>query len=770
MFAWPLRGKESKYNKTQYAVRLTEDDHNKYVVKNEQGYKTVRFSYLYKHMNPDLQALGIIGFFDATAYFFRTTFFMLFMMCDFGMSDTAASMSYSYYGLACLIYSVPTLIMFNDVNPVTLMLYGSMLEALGTIILVTAVNVKWVYFTLYCIMPVGAALGAPVMGKIMKRLTFFPAIDKVNTMSYTIQNLGSTIALWSADGLRYAFRDTVDGISEYRMMFIISGVIETLMSLSILLGVVRKDVVCDQCGRAWKIISVYRHRETAEYYVSWFDRIVPRKLRRSCAYEVFRDAELHGVLIDISDIDVYETEYDATKAEHDRAESSSAKSDFMDKKRKQYMSYASDIRLINAMETVDRNKSEKMVEKAEKMHQGGRERSQNDFMTKDTKKSLFEALGKTKKKYSKRQIVVNTIKNRTFLLVVAIFVIMAIGTKTAFRNLDTVYPPVMQRHFEPLHESSEQNGCIASGNAASAERFNFNQDADAQEEEETVPWAAILSINPIIIILCSNYVNSIFIERLSYMNRFIIGGLITAISTIGMSIKMTYSTVVMHVVLLSIGEMFWSASTGAFVQRLAPAEYINIWMAIAMIPVMMAKFVSGMQSGFLLSSYCPDSMNCYAENLWSVATLIYLISPVLLMIGCWMNIFTFGAHVDREEPSENEESEILRQTDEKEMEIVLQETAQGQGGATHTDDDEVVALENVYTFAEQTDSGKIITWSSGKEFDIVNSRRIDHSPFQNADAPVYDDEVGRETMVAKDSKAKPNIEIDPYAESPVVEL
>jgi MFS family permease len=101
------------------------------------------------------------------------------------------------------------------------------------------------------------------------------------------------------------------------------------------------------------------------------------------------------------------------------------------------------------------------------------------------------------------------------------------------------------------------------------------------------------------------------------------------------------------VVLLSVGEAFWSPRLYEYSAAIAPKGQEASYMALSLLPYFVAKFTVGLSSGWLLKWYCPDNgvpNGVHREGsgtMWLIIGLMALVTPV--------GTFLFRKHLQLQE-------------------------------------------------------------------------------------------------------------------------
>lgn len=109
------------------------------------------------------------------------------------------------------------------------------------------------------------------------------------------------------------------------------------------------------------------------------------------------------------------------------------------------------------------------------------------------------------------------------------------------------------------------------------------------------------------------------------------------------SVNPYYVAIVLFVVLLSVGEAFFSPRLYEYAAAIAPKGQEASYMSMSLLPFFLAKLFVGMFSGILLEAYCPETGPRHSETLWLIIALTTMISPVgLLLFGRYIRVKEAG--------------------------------------------------------------------------------------------------------------------------------
>ena len=179
-----------------------------------------------------------------------------------------------------------------------------------------------------------------------------------------------------------------------------------------------------------------------------------------------------------------------------------------------------------------------------------------------------------------------------------------------------------------------------------------------RELGEGAPVGKLWGINALLVIFLVPLVGALT-QRFPAYGMVIIGGIISAASVfimalppawfqslantptthwlalhyLGLSgaIHPYYAMITLYVILLSIGEAFYSPRVYEYASAIAPPGQEASYGALSYIPFLLAKLLIGTFSGVLLARYCPAVGERHSETLWLFVALTASIAPVGLI-------------------------------------------------------------------------------------------------------------------------------------------
>jgi MFS family permease len=180
-----------------------------------------------------------------------------------------------------------------------------------------------------------------------------------------------------------------------------------------------------------------------------------------------------------------------------------------------------------------------------------------------------------------------------------------------------------------------------------------------RELGEGAPVGRLWNVNSILIIFLAPIIGALT-QRFSAYAMVVVGGIISAVSVFIMALPTAwfegmaagpfgnliahsylglagdvnpyYVMIVMFVVLLSIGEAFYSPRVYEYAAAIAPKDQEASYAALSYIPFLLAKLLIGTFSGVLLTKYCPAEGPRDSGMMWLVVALTASICPIGLLV------------------------------------------------------------------------------------------------------------------------------------------
>jgi MFS family permease len=180
-----------------------------------------------------------------------------------------------------------------------------------------------------------------------------------------------------------------------------------------------------------------------------------------------------------------------------------------------------------------------------------------------------------------------------------------------------------------------------------------------RELGEGAPVGRLWNVNSILIIFLAPIIGALT-QRFSAYAMVVVGGIISAVSVFIMALPTAwfkgmaeglcgdliahsylglagnvnpyYVMIVLFVVLLSIGEAFYSPRVYEYAAAIAPKDQEASYAALSYIPFLLAKLLIGTFSGFLLAEYCPAEGPRDSGTMWLIVALTASICPIGLLV------------------------------------------------------------------------------------------------------------------------------------------
>jgi MFS family permease len=179
-----------------------------------------------------------------------------------------------------------------------------------------------------------------------------------------------------------------------------------------------------------------------------------------------------------------------------------------------------------------------------------------------------------------------------------------------------------------------------------------------RELGEGAPVGRLVAINNILIVFLVPLVGALT-QRFSAYQMVIVGGMISAVSVFIMalptawfevaansllgqwlghgylgltgSVHPWYVMITLFVVVLSVGEAFYSPRVYEYAASIAPKGQEASYSALSYVPFLLAKLLVGTVSGVLLAKYCPETGERHSGMMWLIVGLIAAVAPVGLI-------------------------------------------------------------------------------------------------------------------------------------------
>lgn len=122
--------------------------------------------------------------------------------------------------------------------------------------------------------------------------------------------------------------------------------------------------------------------------------------------------------------------------------------------------------------------------------------------------------------------------------------------------------------------------------------------------------------------------------RVHVLKMMIAGTAVSALATFCLSLPPDVGRLVTYLWVFSLGEALWASRFLEYVAKIAPPGRLGAYMGVANLPWFLAKFTTGLYSGYMLTRYIPAGEAAHhPEALWTLYGFIACISPVGLLLA-----------------------------------------------------------------------------------------------------------------------------------------
>jgi dipeptide/tripeptide permease len=139
-------------------------------------------------------------------------------------------------------------------------------------------------------------------------------------------------------------------------------------------------------------------------------------------------------------------------------------------------------------------------------------------------------------------------------------------------------------------------------------------------------------LNPLVIVIGVPLIAALT-RKVNIITMMILGTLVSAVTTFILVPGPNLTTLILYVVIFSIGEAMWSSRFLEYVADLAPAGQVGAYMGLAGIPWFLAKATTGWYSGLMIDRFIPKQGPQDSGTLWLIYGCIAMISPVGLFLA-----------------------------------------------------------------------------------------------------------------------------------------
>jgi hypothetical protein len=154
----------------------------------------------------------------------------------------------------------------------------------------------------------------------------------------------------------------------------------------------------------------------------------------------------------------------------------------------------------------------------------------------------------------------------------------------------------------------------------------------AYPPEVSARFEWISGLNPLIIVVFVPLIAGLT-RKANIITMMIIGTTISALTTFILVPGPSLTRLILYTIFFSLGEAVWSSRFLEYVADLAPQGKVGAYMGLAGIPWFMAKFTTGLYSGWMLERFVPKGGPLDTSSLWLIYAMIACISPIGLFLA-----------------------------------------------------------------------------------------------------------------------------------------
>ena len=144
-------------------------------------------------------------------------------------------------------------------------------------------------------------------------------------------------------------------------------------------------------------------------------------------------------------------------------------------------------------------------------------------------------------------------------------------------------------------------------------------------------FGIMLAVHKVIVVIFIPILTSLVYCTTCY-NLLIIGSLISACSVIPLVIHSSYLTVVLFVIIVSIGESIYAPRLIDYTLSIAPKGKEGTFLAVASSPLMLGMIIAGIVGGSLLNRFCPSHGHKDCGYMWGIIGLGCLLTPAVMIV------------------------------------------------------------------------------------------------------------------------------------------
>eukprot|EP00744_Colponema_vietnamica_P001006 GILI01001728.1.p1 GENE.GILI01001728.1~~GILI01001728.1.p1 ORF type:complete len:499 (-),score=93.05 GILI01001728.1:441-1937(-) len=194
----------------------------------------------FKNSPRELWIVFILKFLESYAYFAMSYTLIIYLSEEFGFTDEQAGWTYGLFSTLISVYGCLIGSVIDNLGVRWSLVIGGFLLCCGRFVIALTTNRHILTWTFYTLLPVGSALGIPVMNIAIRRYTTDQNRSLAFSLYYIMMNIAAFCAAPVIDFFRHHFKNNLvveafgstHHLTPYRLL-LLSGCFMTLTSLTI---------------------------------------------------------------------------------------------------------------------------------------------------------------------------------------------------------------------------------------------------------------------------------------------------------------------------------------------------------------------------------------------------------------------------------------------------------------------------------------------------------------------------------------------------------
>ena len=199
----------------------------------------------------ELYLVYLMKLLESYGYFSFSLIMVLFLSDEFGQTDAQAGWVYGLFGMMITLYGLCVGVLIDNFGVRKSLILGSVLLLISRFSAMLTTSMGLMYVNLFLLMPLGTALGIPVLATAIRRYTTADSRAVAFGLFYAAMNVAALLSGPAADLLRGAFAcgTRIGGVhlSAHRLL-LLSSVVTTAAMLAIAILGVREIEIVDSGG------------------------------------------------------------------------------------------------------------------------------------------------------------------------------------------------------------------------------------------------------------------------------------------------------------------------------------------------------------------------------------------------------------------------------------------------------------------------------------------------------------------------------------------